>query len=269
MNENTATTERLANRDGRHRSVSRHGQPVLQCFHSESERFDQAAQVREARVFWHGQLSGGRSDVGPLALPGDDQLVLLKVGERALHGSDGHAVVLGDGAVGRQLVTRVVLPLVDGASEGVGDLTVRGSRVIWIQLVHADKRTGLSQLRHLGDHSLDALPSLAMLSMFSSGASIAGYDGRSPGGAATPAGAHIETLGATMQFESTRLYRVKAIAEALDVSVATIYRAVEAGELAAFKIGAGKGAIRIPGHAVPAYLDLCGKRAAGVAGEVA
>lgn len=66
-----------------------------------------------------------------------------------------------------------------------------------------------------------------------------------------------------MQFDSTRLYRVKAIAEALDVSPATIYRAVEAGKLTAYKIGAGNGAIRIPGAAVPAYLEACAHDAAG------
>ncbi|MEV5296727.1 helix-turn-helix domain-containing protein [Amycolatopsis methanolica] len=60
-----------------------------------------------------------------------------------------------------------------------------------------------------------------------------------------------------MQFERNRMYRVKAVAEALDVSVATIYRAIEAGKLNAFKIGTGKGALRIPGDAIPAYLDDC------------
>jgi excisionase family DNA binding protein len=60
-----------------------------------------------------------------------------------------------------------------------------------------------------------------------------------------------------MQFERNRMYRVKAVAEALDVSVATIYRAIEAGKLNAFKIGTGKGALRIPGEAVPAYLQEC------------
>lgn len=64
-----------------------------------------------------------------------------------------------------------------------------------------------------------------------------------------------------MQFERNRMYRVKAVAEALDVSVATIYRAIEAGKLNAFKIGTGKGALRIPGEAVPAYLRECANAA--------
>jgi excisionase family DNA binding protein len=60
-----------------------------------------------------------------------------------------------------------------------------------------------------------------------------------------------------MQVESTRLYRVRAVAEALDVSLATIYRAVESGALRAIRIGTGKGAVRIPGQAVEDYLAAC------------
>lgn len=60
-----------------------------------------------------------------------------------------------------------------------------------------------------------------------------------------------------MQFERNRMYRVKAVADALDVSVATIYRAVESGALHALKIGTGTGTVRVPGAAVLAYLDAC------------
>lgn len=60
-----------------------------------------------------------------------------------------------------------------------------------------------------------------------------------------------------MQFERNRMYRVKAVADALDVSVATIYRAVESGALQALKLGTGAGTVRIPGSAVVAYLDAC------------
>jgi excisionase family DNA binding protein len=60
-----------------------------------------------------------------------------------------------------------------------------------------------------------------------------------------------------MKFDPDAVLRVKAVATALDVSVATIYRAVEAGELDAYKIGTGKGALRITGAAVTAYLDRC------------
>jgi excisionase family DNA binding protein len=68
-----------------------------------------------------------------------------------------------------------------------------------------------------------------------------------------------------MQVESTRLYRVRAVAEALDVSVATIYRAVESGALRAVRMGTGKGAVRIPGQAVRDYLAACESAAATAA----
>lgn len=60
-----------------------------------------------------------------------------------------------------------------------------------------------------------------------------------------------------MQVERTRLYRVRTVAEAFDVSVATIYRAVESGSLRAIRLGIGKGAVRIPGDAIEEYLALC------------
>jgi len=65
-----------------------------------------------------------------------------------------------------------------------------------------------------------------------------------------------------MQFEPTRWYRVQPIAEALDVSVATIYRAVETGELPAARIGRGKGAIRVRGDAAASYVEACERAAA-------
>jgi excisionase family DNA binding protein len=65
-----------------------------------------------------------------------------------------------------------------------------------------------------------------------------------------------------MQVEQTRLYRVRTVAEGLDVSVATIYRAVESGALRAKRLGTGKGAIRIPGDALEDYLDACESAAA-------
>ena len=60
-----------------------------------------------------------------------------------------------------------------------------------------------------------------------------------------------------MQVEGTRMYRVRDVAEGLDVSVATIYRAIESGVLPALKVGTGKGALRIPGVAVQAYMRAC------------
>ncbi|WP_246271849.1 helix-turn-helix transcriptional regulator [Amycolatopsis acididurans] len=60
-----------------------------------------------------------------------------------------------------------------------------------------------------------------------------------------------------MQIERTRLYRVRTVAESFDVSVATIYRAVESGALRAIRLGKGKGAVRIPGDAIEEYLTAC------------
>jgi excisionase family DNA binding protein len=60
-----------------------------------------------------------------------------------------------------------------------------------------------------------------------------------------------------MQVEGTRLYRVRDVAEHFDVSVATIYRAIESGQLQALKLGTGTGTFRVPGTAVLAYAQAC------------
>jgi excisionase family DNA binding protein len=51
------------------------------------------------------------------------------------------------------------------------------------------------------------------------------------------------TSGEAMQEQGTRFYRVKAVAERYDVSPATIYRAIQAGDLEALKIG---NTLRVP-----------------------
>ncbi|MGH3834470.1 MAG: helix-turn-helix domain-containing protein [Pseudonocardiaceae bacterium] len=70
-----------------------------------------------------------------------------------------------------------------------------------------------------------------------------------------------------MQVEGSRLYRVSAVAGLLDVSVATVYRAVESGALRALRVGTGKGALRVSGSAVAEYVQACEQAAAG--GQVA
>jgi excisionase family DNA binding protein len=60
-----------------------------------------------------------------------------------------------------------------------------------------------------------------------------------------------------MQVEGTRLYRVRDVAEHFDVSVATIYRAIESGQLTALKLGTGTGTFRVTGAAVLVYADAC------------
>jgi excisionase family DNA binding protein len=65
-----------------------------------------------------------------------------------------------------------------------------------------------------------------------------------------------------MQANGTRLYRVKAVAEMFDVSVSTIYRAIESGALVALKLGTSKGTLRIPESALTAFEDACSVAAA-------
>jgi excisionase family DNA binding protein len=48
-----------------------------------------------------------------------------------------------------------------------------------------------------------------------------------------------------MQVQGTRLYRVRDVAEHFDVSVNTIYRAIESGQLTALKLGTGTGTFRV------------------------
>jgi excisionase family DNA binding protein len=60
-----------------------------------------------------------------------------------------------------------------------------------------------------------------------------------------------------MQVESTRMYRVREVAEHFDVSAATIYRAIESGQLDALKLGTGTGTLRVTGAAVLAYAQVC------------
>jgi excisionase family DNA binding protein len=61
-----------------------------------------------------------------------------------------------------------------------------------------------------------------------------------------------------MQVDRTRMYRVSAVAELLDVSKSSVYRATEAGDLDALRIGS---AVRIPGTALAAWLEQCAQAA--------
>lgn len=64
-----------------------------------------------------------------------------------------------------------------------------------------------------------------------------------------------------MQVDGNRIFRVKDLAELLDVHQATVYRAIESGALDALKIGTGRGTLRIPGNAVNIWLSDCGDAA--------
>ena len=60
-----------------------------------------------------------------------------------------------------------------------------------------------------------------------------------------------------MQVEATRMYRVSEVAGHFEVSVATIYRAIESGQLDALKLGTGRGTLRVTGVAVLAFAVAC------------
>jgi len=63
-----------------------------------------------------------------------------------------------------------------------------------------------------------------------------------------------------MQVDDTRMYRVKDVAGLVDVDVSTIHRAIRSGELgASYRVG--RGALRIPGEVLSAYLDRCAQAA--------
>ena len=64
-----------------------------------------------------------------------------------------------------------------------------------------------------------------------------------------------------MQEQGTRVHRVKAVAAMLDVHPATIYRAIADGRLDAYKIGTGRGALRIPDRALRTFMDECAEAA--------
>ncbi|MEU8528498.1 helix-turn-helix domain-containing protein [Streptomyces sp. NPDC048629] len=49
--------------------------------------------------------------------------------------------------------------------------------------------------------------------------------------------------------------KVKDVAAALGVDISTVYVAVRTGILASFRVGAGRGTIRIPRSALKSYAD--------------
>ena len=71
-----------------------------------------------------------------------------------------------------------------------------------------------------------------------------------------------------MQVEATRMYRVMDVAGHFEVSVATIYRAIESGQLDALKLGTGRGTLRVTGAAVLAFAEACAPASGTVADGV-
>ncbi len=58
-----------------------------------------------------------------------------------------------------------------------------------------------------------------------------------------------------MQVDRTRLYRVGTVAELVDVSKSTVYRAIDSGALDVLRIGK---TLRVPGTALARWLEACG-----------
>jgi excisionase family DNA binding protein len=59
--------------------------------------------------------------------------------------------------------------------------------------------------------------------------------------------------GAAPAAQPARPYRVAEVAALLDVDPTTIYRQIKAGRLRAYRIGTGRGAVRVPASALAEY----------------
>ncbi|MFF4346770.1 helix-turn-helix domain-containing protein [Streptomyces sp. NPDC001530] len=62
------------------------------------------------------------------------------------------------------------------------------------------------------------------------------------------------TVPAVQQAPNNPPLRVKAIADALRVDRATVYREIAAGRLPAYRVGSGRGTIRVPRAAFTQYV---------------
>ena len=65
---------------------------------------------------------------------------------------------------------------------------------------------------------------------------------------------HELTAPAQEQVPASEPLKVKDIARALRVDSSTVYREINAGQLAAYRIGSGRGVIRVSRSAFTAYL---------------
>lgn len=206
------------------------------------------------------RLAGLEAHPGWFTPTSDDQTLSTEHAERALHRAEGYPVVLRHLLLPGKSLTRLVPGLRDRRAQVICHLLERLPGVIWINSSHAGQPTQLRHLGRLADVYLAYLSKSSILDVVSGVAGTAqvlATHETTPAGAGTPAGAYTEPLGETMQVNGTRMLRVRAVADMFDVSVSTIYRAIEAGQLASLKIGSGKGAIRIPAQAVEAFAALC------------
>ena len=204
---------------------------------------------------------GAVADVRTLALAAHDQSGYAQLAQGSFGGLDGHAVFGCERPVRGQLFARCEVSVFDCGGQPIRELAIRRPGVVGVERAHDAQHTScVSSDGFAGAPILAELSKTSKLAVYAD-LSVVSQSGRrqqeAPTGVGAPAGAHIETLGVTMQIERTRLYRVRTVAENLDVSVATIYRAVESGALRAIRLGRGKGAVRIPGDAIEEYLVAC------------
>jgi sugar lactone lactonase YvrE len=104
--------------------------------------------VADSRTHWvysyqiqaDGALAAS-SDEDAASMAGDDEALVTQDAERLLHGHAGHAVALGEFVARGELVTGCELLGEDRGTEGVGDLHVGGSGVVWVES-HSDSLTG-------------------------------------------------------------------------------------------------------------------------------
>jgi excisionase family DNA binding protein len=66
---------------------------------------------------------------------------------------------------------------------------------------------------------------------------------------------HVELIPPVQKQPSERPLKVKDVAVALGVDTSTVYVAVRTGLLGSYRVGAGRGTIRIPRSALKAYAD--------------
>lgn len=170
----------------------------------------------------------------------------------------------GDSRKRRKLFTWRVLPCGYRLEQCVSHLQIRRTLIVRRKFAHVSEASGCSRKPHAYAGMLTRLymcPNVSHVAAFARDAQPAENPARCAN-TGRGSNSHRNPLGVeAMQVDSTRLYRVKAVAEMFDVSPATIYRAIAAGDLDALKVGKGKGALRIPGEAISVYKDQCGEAA--------
>jgi hypothetical protein len=128
-----------------------------------------------------------------LTVPDHDQVLGLQLLESSAHRASGYAIATSNFIEAGQLVSRLVTPPCDRLAEQVRNLEVRRPAVVRIEFVHVNDGTAWVNT----DRSYMKVLTLLYLSTNVADIAVAAgtADIKSPGGAATPAGARIETLG--------------------------------------------------------------------------